>query len=144
LTKLPKKITQDFILEDYIKGIEVTAGVLSSQAQVLNLPILQLDSQNDFYDYEAKYTDGKTHFIIPALLTQQVENTIKSHALLMHQTLNCKGATRCDFIIRNDTPYFLEINTSPGMTALSDIPAEAKSIGIEFIKLCEIILKTAL
>lgn len=134
----------DFLIEEFIEGIEVTAGILENEGQIINLPILQLNSSNAFYDYEAKYTAGKTDFILPAPLEPEVRKKVDTYARTMHMTLGCKGATRCDFIIHEEIPYFLEINTSSGMTELSDIPAACQSMGIELLELCEIILSKTL
>ena len=108
------------------------------------LPILELHPKNEFYDFEAKYTQGLTDFIMPAELSDEMTRHIQEQSLLIHKTLGCKGATRSDFIIDDKgAAYFLEINTSPGMTDTSDVPAEAKHIGIDMEELVQKILLSA-
>lgn len=129
-------------VEKFIEGKEVTVGVIGSNSEDIALPILELVSKNEFYDFEAKYTKGLTEFILPANLDEEKTHDVQELALLMHKTIGCKGATRSDFIIdKNNEAYFLEINTSPGMTDTSDVPAEAKCKGIEIE---ELVLKIAL
>ena len=139
--KLSKEYKSCFV-EKYIRGKEVTVGVLGTAEEDIALPILELVSKNEFYDFEAKYTKGLTEFILPANLDEDTTKSIQELALLMHKTIGCKGATRSDFIIdENNDAFFLEINTSPGMTDTSDVPAEAKCKGIEIE---ELVLKIAL
>lgn len=134
----------EIFVEKYIKGREVTVGVLTNSCEEIVLPILELRPKNEFYDFEAKYTQGLTDFIMPAELSDEMTRHIQEQSLLIHKTLGCKGATRSDFIIDDKgAAYFLEINTSPGMTDTSDVPAEAKHIGIDMEELVQKILLSA-
>lgn len=135
---------KQFFVEKYIKGTEVTVGVLDDGKEFLVLPVLQLIPKNEFYDFEAKYTKGMTDFILPAQIDSKIYQQVQNEALKAHQALGCSGATRSDFIIDGEKTYFLEINTNPGMTDTSDIPAEAKSYGMSELELCERILASAL
>lgn len=131
-------------LEKFVSGKEVTVGVLGWGQNLRALPILELVPKNEFYDFEAKYTAGKTNFIVPANLEKSVENQIKAQAVLAHQSCGCHGVSRVDFIVENDIyPTITEINAIPGMTELSDLPAEAKAAGISFEDLVEEILNSA-
>jgi len=131
-------------VEKFIKGREITIGVLSSKYEEIPLPILELKPKKQFYDFEAKYTKGMTDFILPAGFDEITTKKFQNQALLVHNTIGCKGATRTDFIVdENLNPYFLEINTSPGMTDTSDIPAEAKCMGINMEELVIKIVKSA-
>ncbi len=135
---------EKYFVEEFVNGTEVTVGVLDDGDSKNVLPVLELVPQNEFYDFEAKYTKGMTDFIIPANISDEMTKLVQSQSLLVHEILGCGGASRSDFIIKNNIPYFLEINTNPGMTETSDIPAEAKAFGLTDIQLCEKILKSAL
>ena len=131
-------------IEQFIKGDEVTVGVLDTGEEQTVLPVLQLVPKNEFYDFEAKYTKGMTEFIIPANLPLETIKKVQDMALKAHQAIGALGASRSDFMIdKKGNPYFLEINTNPGMTQTSDIPAQALAHGISHLELCEKILLSA-
>lgn len=131
----------DIFLEKFINGMIATVGILEQTA----LPILELvPKKQKFYDFKAKYTKGETEFIIPARLPKSVSEKIKQLALLAHNTIGARGFSRVDLIVSKNKPYFLEINTLPGMTELSDLPAQAKYAGISYDELVLRILKSAL
>ena len=101
-------------------------------------------TKTEWYDYEAKYTQGLTEFELPAKLDKDLTERIQSIAVKSHKAVNGKGLSRVDFLITEDgTPYVLEINTLPGMTDLSDLPAQAKTMGINFDTLVKIILNSS-
>jgi len=131
----------EFFVEEYIKGMIATCGILGDDA----LPVLELvPKRRKFYDYKAKYTEGETDFIIPARIKEETANRVKELALLSHRALGCRHFSRVDFVIKdNIEPYVLEVNTIPGMTELSDLPKEARAVGIEYDELVERILKMA-
>jgi D-alanine-D-alanine ligase len=122
--------------------VEVTAGILGGDV----LPILELvPKRQRFYDYEAKYTRGETEFIIPARLDRRVEQRVRDLAGKAHRLLGCLGFSRVDFIIADGRrPFVLEVNTIPGLTDLSDLPAEAEKAGIDYDELVFRILADAL
>lgn len=130
----------DCFAEKFINGKEITIGILGELA----LPILELIPKKEFYDYEAKYTKGMTEFIIPARLSEDISKMSKNLALKAHRALGCRDFSRVDFVVDDNNAYVLEVNTIPGMTDLSDVPAEAKAMGIEYDELVERILKLAL
>jgi len=130
----------DSFVEKYINGKEITIGILGDLA----LPILELVPKKEFYDYEAKYTKGMTEFIIPARLDDAMTKKSKEIALKAHRVLGCRDFSRVDFVVEGGNAYVIEVNTIPGMTELSDIPAEACAMGIEYDELIERILKLAL
>ncbi|MEO0084951.1 MAG: D-alanine--D-alanine ligase [candidate division WOR-3 bacterium] len=131
----------DIFLEKFINGMIATVGILEQTA----LPILELvPKKQKFYDFKAKYTKGETEFIIPARLSKSVTEKIKQLALLAHNTIGARGFSRVDLVVNKNKPYFLEINTLPGMTELSDLPAQAKYAGISYDELVLRILKSAL
>lgn len=134
----------DILVEEYIKGTEVTVGIIQEHNQLTVLPILQLVTKNEFYDYEAKYTNGLTNFIVPAQISKTTEHKVKEMAINVFKSLKCKSVSRIDMIIddKNEV-YFIENNTSPGMTDTSDLPAQAKAAGINYDSLVERIMHSA-
>lgn len=128
------------IAESFIDGVELTAGVLGSAP----LPLIRLETPRDFYDYEAKYTATDTRYIIPCGLPPDAERVIQYEALRAFQTLGCAGWGRVDLMLdRSGKPYFLEVNTSPGMTDHSLVPMAARHAGMSFEDLCVRILELA-
>lgn len=125
------------MLEDYIDGREFTCGVLDGRA----LPTVEIVPQVNFYDYESKYQPGATLELCPGRCTAALEAEIRETALRVHQTLGLAVYSRSDFMVdANDTLYFLEVNTLPGMTPTSLVPQEAAAVGIDYATLCEKIL----
>lgn len=137
------KYNKDILIEEYIIGTNVTVGVLEKDGKPFATDILELRPHNEWYDYEAKYTKGMTDFILPAEITEEMTNTVKEHAVKAFIACGCSGVSRIDFIIANNTPYILEINTSPGMTDTSDLPAQSASMGIMYDELVKLILMSA-
>jgi len=120
-------------------------GVLGSGAGCRALPVLELVPKNEFYDYQAKYTPGMTEFHVPARLPGAVYRKVQETAVAAHRTLDCRGWSRVDAIVdRAGTPFVLEVNTLPGMTDLSDLPAEAAAEGMSYDQLALEILDSAL
>jgi len=127
---------ENAFIEEFIAGTEVTVGILGCGNDTQALPILELVPKNEFYDYEAKYTKGMTEFIIPARLPNQVYNKTQEVALKAHQVLGCHGFSRVDIMVgKTGIPYVHDVNTIPGLTDLSDLPACAKAVGIDYDEL---------
>lgn len=123
------------IVEEAIEGVEVTVPVIGGAAPRA-LPVIEVVSDAEFYDLKAKYEPSELHHVIPARLESEVLERVRSHALRAHEALGCWGASRSDFIVANDgTPFILETNTIPGMTATSLLPDSARRDGIEFPEL---------
>lgn len=138
--KLEGSGLNNYFIERFVKGIELTASIIKLEGKLTCLPLLELRSKNQFYDYEAKYTKGMTEFILPAQISDELTNKIKAIALEAYQAMQCSGPARVDFIIEGDDPYILELNTLPGMTDTSDLPAQAKAAGIDYDELIEILI----
>lgn len=134
---------QDILIEEFLVGICATVGVLDNQEETFATEILELRTKTEWYDYEAKYTHGLTEFILPAELSKEMTKKVKEIAIQAHKACSCSGVSRVDFLIVDNTPFVLEINTSPGMTDLSDLPAQAKAMGISYDELVLIILNNA-
>ncbi len=123
----------DLVLaEEFIEGIELTAAILGDRA----LPLVKIEVSGDLYDYQAKYLSDETHYFCPCGLPEEQERAIQEQALLAYQTLGCEGWARVDLILsRTGGFYFLEANTSPGMTSHSLVPMAASAAGMEFDEL---------
>ncbi len=139
---------KELLIEEYLEGKSATVGVLERIKEDGNIetfatPILGFETKTEWYDYEAKYTKGLTKFILPAPFDSSLTKKIQDLAILAHKTCNCRGVSRVDFLVVNNIPYILEINTNPGMTDTSDLPAQAQAMGIDYNELVDIILKTA-
>lgn len=138
------KYNDDVLIEEFIEGAFVTVGVLEQDGENFATEILEIRPKNEWYDFEAKYTPGMSEFILPAELDAELTQKVKDIAVKSHETAGCRGVSRVDFMISKDgIPYVIEINTSPGMTATSDLPAQSKVMGISYDNLVQIILNGA-
>lgn len=137
------KFKQDILIEEYKVGVNATVGVLEKDGKPFATDILELRPHNEWYDYEAKYTKGMTDFILPAEISDEMTKEVKECAIRAFKACGCSGVSRVDFLIVDDIPYILEINTSPGMTDTSDLPAQSASMGISYDELVELILQSA-
>ena len=138
------KYNDDVLIEEFIDGLFVTVGVLEQDGKNFATEILEIIPKNEWYDYESKYTPGMSEFILPAKLDAELTAKIKEIAIKSHETAGCKGVSRVDFMVSKDgIPYVIEINTSPGMTTTSDLPAQAKVMGISYDNLVQIVLNGA-
>jgi len=137
-----QKYNPDVLIEEYLVGICATVGVLEDNDKTFTTEILELRPKNEWYDYEAKYTKGLTEFILPAEVSAELTKQIKEIAIKAHKLASCSGVSRVDFHIVGDIPYVLEINTSPGMTDTSDLPAQAAAVGIDYDNLVLLILNS--
>ena len=138
-----RKYNSEILIEEYLVGVSATVGVLEKDGKPFATEILELRPKNEWYDYEAKYTKGMTEFVLPAELPADMTEKVKETAVKAFKVCGCSGVSRIDFIITNDTPYVLEINTNPGMTDTSDLPAQAAAGGISYDMLVEMVLKSA-
>lgn len=137
------KTYREMIVEEYLKGRELTVSIIETAKGFEVLPILELKPKRRFYDFVAKYTPGMTEFILPAPLSKEEEERVKEIALKAFEETGCRGFGRVDGILKDGEFFFLEINTIPGLTELSDMPASAKAKGMSFEELIDIILKSA-
>ncbi len=145
--ELAQKSDRKILIEEYYQGKSATVGVLQKNVngviETFATPILGFETKTQWYDYEAKYTKGLTKFILPADFDEKLTKQIQDIAIKSFQACECSGLARVDFLVYNNTPYVLEINTNPGMTDLSDLPAQANHMGIDYNSLVELILKTS-
>ena len=128
------------LAEQFIEGTELTAAILGDVA----LPLVRIEVESGLYDYEAKYLSDRTRYFCPSGVSNAQEQSIQAQALRAHRVLGCEGWSRVDVILdKSGRPYFLEINTSPGMTDHSLVPMAAKAAGISFDDLVLRILELA-
>ena len=126
----------DILIEEYLKGTEVSVGVLNLNGKTTVLGLTEIVSHNDFFDYEAKY-QGKSDEITPARLDAQTEQKVRETAAKAYDALGMSGFSRTDFIVRDGEPHFIEINTNPGLSPQSIFPQQAQHAGIAFSNLLD-------
>lgn len=135
------KFDDNIIIEEYIKGRELTVGILDNHA----LEPIEILPKNKFFDYQAKYTKGLTEFILPAELGRDLKRMMQFLSLKAHKVLGCRHFSRVDLLLdQNNNPYVLEINTIPGFTSTSLLPKAALYEGIAFSQLCIKLITLAL
>ena len=139
--ELAFRYSQWAIVEKFVPGVEVTAGVLEDLA----LPLIEIRPKNEFYDFDAKYTPGRSDHVIPAGITPAQARKVKAFALRAGRALGCEGFYRVDLIVpKKGEPQVLEVNTVPGMTSTSLFPEAAKAAGFAFPKLLSVLTGLAL
>lgn len=121
------------LIEEFIEGRELTIGVYRVNDTLYTLPATEIVSQNEFFDYEAKYTPGVTNEITPAPINSDVKEMLDTKAQYIYRHLNCRGVVRMDFILQNESEklYFLEVNTMPGQSDASLIPQQVRVAGMD-------------
>ena len=140
---LAAKYDRRVLVQKFQTGTEITVGVLATP-DIQVLPTLEIVSENPVYDYDAKYTAGRSHHIIPARISERAREEAATAAGRAFQVLGCSGMARVDIIVDADgTPWLLEVNTVPGLTALSLLPDAAKAAGITFGELCRRLIEHA-
>lgn len=143
--KLAFAYGNEIILEEFIRGIELTCGVLESVKEgIIPLPVTEIIPKvSTFFTYEAKYKKGGSEEITPARIDPKSAKLVQEYAVKAHQILGCEGFSRTDFILKDGIPYTLETNTLPGMTATSLLPQGARAAGISFSQLLDRIITHA-
>ena len=135
------KYSQEVLIEEFISGIEVSCGVTAISGVPAALPVIEVRPRAPFFDFESKYEKGGSEELCPAPIDKNLNRLIQEYSVLAFKTLNCRQYARADFIIRNRTPYFLEINTLPGMTVNSLLPKELAVAGIRYQDFIKYLLK---
>jgi D-alanine-D-alanine ligase len=135
------KESDEVIIEEFIEGTEVSCGVLKTSTRDIIFPPTEIVSHNEFFDYQAKYSEGMAEEITPARLPENRITLIQETASSIYSILGCRGIARIDFILKEHTPYFLEINTIPGLSKESIIPRQAAVFGISMDNLTDMILE---
>lgn len=129
-----------WMIEQRIRGRELTVGLLHGQA----MGVVEIVSASGVYDYAAKYTPGSTEYHYPAALDAAVTHRIQREAEAIFEACGCRDFARIDFLLDDDTPYFLEVNTLPGLTATSLLPKSASCVGLDFTQLADELVRPAI
>jgi D-alanine-D-alanine ligase len=137
------KEDSEILIESFLDGTEVSIGVIQYKGETIVLPITEIVSENDFFDYEAKY-EGKSQEITPARISKTQEKKVTEIAKRVYNILNMSGFSRSEYIFVNDEPHFLEMNTVPGLTEASILPQQANCAGISLPDLFSNAIESAL
>ena len=142
---IEKAFTEDseIIIETALVGTEVSVGVYNNGEEIIALPVTEIVSENEFFDYEAKYL-GKSQEITPARISEEETEMVQKEAVRIYKLLNMKGITRSEFIIQKGKPYFLEINTNPGLSTESIVPKQAREAGMTLTQFFDILIQNVL
>jgi len=133
--------SSEVLVESFMEGREVACGVVKAGGKKIVLPVTEIIPKNEFFDYEAKYTPGKSDEITPAQIGEKLTEEIQQLSSTIYDLLGCKGIVRVDFIIVKDKPLFLEINTVPGLTPESLVPKQAAAAGIALEELYSMVIE---
>jgi len=128
------KEDDEVIIESFLDGTEVSVGVITYKGEVKVLPITEIISDNDFFDYKAKYL-GESQEITPARLSKEQEEKVNTVAKKVYEVLKLKGFSRSEYIFKDGEPHLLEVNTIPGLTKASILPQQAAAAGISLQEL---------
>jgi D-alanine-D-alanine ligase len=137
------KEDSEILIESFLDGTEVSVGVIEYKGKVKVLPMTEIVSENDFFDYEAKY-EGASQEITPARISHEERNRVEAVAAKVYRSLNMRGFSRSEYILVNGEPHFLEMNTVPGLTRESILPQQAAEAGISLTDLFGNAIESAL
>ncbi|MBC7874393.1 MAG: D-alanine--D-alanine ligase [Ferruginibacter sp.] len=147
-SSLEKAFKEDdqLLIEEFISGREFTVGVFRNKGEIITLPITEVLTTKDFFDYEAKYTVGKSEEITPAEVEETIAGKIRATARKVYEIFNCRGVVRIDFIYNEKAgaPYMLEINTVPGQSDASIVPKQIKAMGWTLKEFYTVLIEEAL
>ena len=132
------------IVEEFIKGTEVSCGILKTPEYQQVFPITEISTKNDYFDTQAKYTPGFTNEITPARITDDETRKVQEATSRIYDIIGCSGIVRIDFIIKEGTPYFIEVNSIPGMSAESIVPKQIRTMGSNMTEILNKVIKTKL
>jgi D-alanine-D-alanine ligase len=128
------------LIEEFIEGRELACGLINKGEELIVFPLTEIISKKDFFDYEAKYTEGLAHEVTPAEVDMEVKQDIKTLSAFLFRQMGCKGFVRFDYILSDKRLYFLEVNAIPGMTEASLLPQMANAFGMSITELFTIAL----
>jgi D-alanine-D-alanine ligase len=146
LPAIEKALAEDseIIVEEFLKGTEITCGVMKTRNRSIVFPITEIVSKKDFFDYEAKYTDGMAEEILPARIPEKIRHECEKTSSFIYDKLFCRGIVRIDYIICDEKLCFLEVNTVPGMTENSIVPRMIKAAGLTMTEVLNDLIEDAL
>ena len=122
-------LCREVLIETFIDGTELTCGVVKAGDMDITMPIAEVVPKNEFFDFEAKYDPTKSDEIIPARISPELTNRIKTLSSMIYDILRCEGIIRVDYIVREDEIFMLDVNTTPGMTSNSFVPKMVRAMG---------------
>ncbi|MCB0804247.1 MAG: D-alanine--D-alanine ligase [Bacteroidales bacterium] len=134
----------EILVEEFIKGREITCGVLKYKDEIITLPVCEIISKKEFFDFEAKYDPKLADEIVPAQIPETIFKKCQETSAQLYQQLNCKGIVRFDYIYNDDGMFFLEVNTIPGMTEASIVPKMARAHGLTLDQLFGMVMEETL
>ena len=134
----------EVLIEKFLPGREFSCGLLITRKENIVFPITEIVSKKEFFDYEAKYTPGVADEITPADLPEKTARSIMDLSVTISDLLNCRGLIRFDYILNENTPWFLEVNTVPGMSSNSIVPKQAQAYGLDLGDLYDLLLEDIL
>ncbi len=134
----------EVLVQEFIKGREIACGLIRNNDKMVILPLCEIISKKEFFDYEAKYTDGLADEIVPAPINENLAEKCREISVFLYENLNCKGIVRFDYILDGDEFYFLEVNTIPGLSEGSIVPKMANHIGMSIKELFTMMVEEAI
>jgi len=138
------KESDEALVEEFIEGTEYTCGLVKFADKDLIFPVTEVLPKNEFFDFEAKYTPGGAEEITPARLPENLFKKCQQISSEVYDLCKCSGIVRVDFILKNNTFYFLEVNTTPGMTETSFIPQQINAMGLSLNEVLTLIIENKL
>lgn len=142
--EMAMKESHDILIEQFIDGPEFTCGLVKLSDQELIFPVTEVIPQNEFFDFDAKYTSGKTDEITPARISPELTQKIQQLSSRIYDLCDCSGIVRMDYILKDNEFYFLEVNTTPGMTATSFVPQQIAAMDRKLGDVLELIIEDKL
>jgi D-alanine-D-alanine ligase len=146
LPALQRALSEDreAIIEKLLVGTELTCGLFKTGYRREVFPVTEIISKKEFFDYEAKYTPGMSDEITPARISAETARSVQDLSLLIYDLLDCRGVVRMDYILVDKIPWFLEVNTIPGMSPHSIVPKQAALAGLSLNELFGILIRDAM
>jgi D-alanine-D-alanine ligase len=142
--EMAMKESSDILVEEFIDGKEFTCGLVKLSDQEIIFPVTEVIPQNEFFDFEAKYTAGKTDEITPARISPELTQKVQQLSSRIYDLCDCSGIVRIDYILKDNEFYFLEVNTTPGMTATSFVPQQIAAMNRKLGDILELIIEDKL
>lgn len=125
----------EVLVQEFLSGMEITCALLRYENEIIVLPLCEVVSKKEFFDYEAKYTDGMADEIVPARIDSELTRKCKDLSVFLYEKLNCKGIVRIDYMLIKEEFYFIEVNTIPGLSENSIVPKMARGMGMSMQQL---------
>ncbi|MCX6271059.1 MAG: D-alanine--D-alanine ligase [Bacteroidetes bacterium] len=138
------ELDDEVLVEAFMPGREITCGVIREGGRLIAFPVTEIIPKNEFFDYEAKYKEGMSEEVVPANIPDSIANRCREMSLFLFSQLNCRGVVRFDYIFRDDTIRFLEVNSVPGLTQASIVPKMARAYGWTTARLFDKLIENAL